>query len=459
MMDLPFSVPPPRPSGLSILEFDLKVITPILGGGVWARQLDNVDVIRTQTIRGHLRFWWRALTEDAASPKELYEREKAIWGGTGQAGKDKDATARSKVIVTVSGVSTDCGQDPSDLKPGDHGSYALWPARAPKGTGEDPAPRWKPGVKFHLRLTFPVASEVEIKKAISAWLCFGGYGSRTRRGLGKIAPDCDISRLLVPNAATAEELSRLLGEELFSTSQQSHTDWPRLRGVQIGFGKPNGKGETAWEMGLNWLRDFRQGAPPGDRMGFHSPGHARVGGAKNRPSISNWPEADKVRRLSPGTWEHTPNHNAESVLPRAALGLPIVAQFQRSDRNKNHVQEPGEFELRWQDGQGNVHDRLGSPLIVGAMPLADNKFVPFALWLGRGYPQDAKVVVIQHGRPLPGSEAKFDDLVAPGDLPRFNPLAVGQVAEAGTRMRTAFFNWLTTHHSNITVITEGGNGS
>jgi hypothetical protein len=39
----------------------LKTVTPILGGGYRTRKLDDMDVIRVPTIRGHLRFWWRAL--------------------------------------------------------------------------------------------------------------------------------------------------------------------------------------------------------------------------------------------------------------------------------------------------------------------------------------------------------------------------------------------------------------
>ena len=34
-------------------------------------------------------------------------------------------------------------------------------------------------------------------------------------------------------------------------------------------------------------------------------------------------------------------------------------------------------------------DRFASPLIVKALPLADNRFVPCALWLNRAYPVGA----------------------------------------------------------------------
>lgn len=256
----------------------------------------------------------------------------------------------------------------------------------------------------------------------------------------------------MPADPTDAALKHSLGPDLF-TAPKTLSDWPRLRGVQIAFANPNRSGEAAWHAALNWLRDFRQGEPNNGPMGYHSPDHARVKGQGNRPSISNWPEADKVRQLSSGTWTHTPKHNAEPVWPRAALGLPIIAQFQRNGRNNVRIEEPGNFELHWLDGSGNEHDRLSSPLIVGAMPVREGTFVPFALWLGRGYPAGAQVVVVQNGRTISRSAAAFDELVAPRDTARFDPLAVGQRAAAGIRMQTAFFDWLTSRDSNIRLLT------
>lgn len=57
-----------RPGGTCNLQADsvpvkltIEVVTPIYGGGVETRKIDGVNTIRVPTIRGHLRFWWRAL--------------------------------------------------------------------------------------------------------------------------------------------------------------------------------------------------------------------------------------------------------------------------------------------------------------------------------------------------------------------------------------------------------------
>lgn len=67
--------------GLCELRIRLEVVTPILGGSHLTRAIDDVDVIRAASVRGHLRFWWRALyASQCSSDEELYQRESTLWG-------------------------------------------------------------------------------------------------------------------------------------------------------------------------------------------------------------------------------------------------------------------------------------------------------------------------------------------------------------------------------------------
>lgn len=462
-MTLPFDVPTPRARGIRRLSLALQTVTPILGGGVVTRTVDAVDIIRSQTLRGQLRFWWRAVTADADSPAALYRRETALWGGIADNvnGEASQTVKKSLVRISVQVESPAALPDIEDhnIGGGAPGAYALWPAREQRSNGTPPAQRRKPGVKFRLTLSFPVAYEEEVQRTLSAWLCFGGYGSRSRRGLGKVAPACDESRARVPTAATVQELTRLLGPQALRSSDHL-TDWPRLLGGQIAVGSPSAKGEHAWLSALAWLNEFRQQGPNQGRLGNHNPAYARRRGVNTRPSISNWPEADKVRQLSRAPargWSHAPQHNAVPMWPRAAFGLPILAQFQRKARDGSRLSEPLDFQLQW-ELQGELHDRLASPLIVGGMPLNGGKFVPFALWLGRGYPEQGQVVAVRKGptaagySPILGSHAAFDELVAAGDTAMYAPLTAGQAAAAGLRLRTAFFTWLTQKHPNVRLL-------
>jgi CRISPR-associated protein Cmr1 len=137
-------------------------------------------------------------------------------------------------------------------------------------------------------------------------------------------------------------------------------------------------------------------------------------------------------------WQHDPaEHNGTPVWPRASFGLPIVGQFQRRGRDGSSYDEPPDFQLLWREAEGDVRDRLASPLVVKAMPLANGRFVPVALWLLRSYPQRGQVVLLWQGEaePVEGSAAPFDRLVADGDRALYMPLQ-------HKTMREAFGTWL-----------------
>jgi CRISPR-associated protein Cmr1 len=434
--DLPEARPRARRGGPMRTTFAaaVEVVTPILGGGSQTRTVDEVDVIRAATVRGHLRFWWRALRgHEFTEARELHDAERALWGCAGAEGQERSAV-EVRVDVLRSGEI-----DRSDIElQRTPGAYALWPARGERRVQTPPAPRRMPGTRFRLTLVAPTDLEGELRDVVRAWLLFGGYGSRTRRGLGsfRVVEDAGV---WLPADATATAFEALFGRSIFSPSANEAVDTPWLAGAALHVGTATSDAQLAWTTALGWLRDLRQGT------GGASGSRAREPGAQGRPSISNWPEADKIRRLSRlrrgDRWAHAPRHNATPVWPRAGFGLPIVGQFQQQSRSRipwrdlppdhpNHGEEPDGFELRWRSGEVE-HDRLASPLIVKALPLAGGRFVPCALWLHRAYPAGQ---VCLKGNPR--SAAPFGRLVAPGDTPQFSVLVDGR------SLREAFLGWL-----------------
>lgn len=423
----------------------LEVVTPILGGSPETRAIDDVDVIRAPSVRGHLRFWWRALyAAQYANSDALYQRESALWGRAAT-----DDGGRSVVQIRV-GVERAGGTDNSDIDlRRTPGAYALWPARAEKQHGQvvkPPAPRREPGTKFQitLKIAGTEKDEVEVRNALRAWILFGGYGGRTRRGLGslKVLPKPESKtkeevqadlRKWVPTDATHAALTDLFGLDIFAPPTRTPCDVPWVGGAAIHMGQVDSDAQRAWTTALDWLKEFRQGTTGQQGSRAREPRTGMV--QPQRPSISNWPEADKVRHFSrpkSGQWTHAPRHNATAAWPRAGFGLPIIGQFQTRGRSDNErYNEPGTFELRWR--AGNVeHDRLASPLIVKALPLADGTFAPCALWLNRAYPANGEVIL----RNVSNSQAPFDCLVANGDTARFSALA-GKAS-----LRQAFLDWL-----------------
>jgi len=435
----------------------LEVVTPILGGGTQTRAVDEVDIIRAATVRGHLRFWWRCLyAAQHPSASALYARESEVWG---RAATDEGGRSAVEICIDVERTG---GIDTSDINlQQTPGAYALWSARAERRQGQitkPPAPRRVPGTQFWLTLIAASSYEREVRNALRAWILFGGYGGRTRRGLGSLRVLEDPNSWL-PSNATYKAIEDLFGFDIFAKQKAGPGDVPCLGGAALQVGGSDRDAMEAWTTALDWLKEFRQGTS-GARQ-------ADPSGNNQRPSISNWPEGDKVRRLSSPKkglpWAHKPRHNGTPVWPRAGFGLPIIGQFQQQSRqarpgwkkgdktprnlyweelpssDPNYGTEPAGFELRWQSGN-TEHDRLASPLIVKALPLADGSFVPCALWLNRAYPEGGVIL-----RGVNNSLAPFDRLVADGDTTRFSALA------NKPSLRAAFLAWLQARY-NTTVV-------
>lgn len=448
---------------LEAFEVCLQSTTPILGGATAPRQVDTVDIIRVPTIRGHLRFWWRALyAHECASPKELADRERALWGGVG--GEE----TRSQVEVSVE-VDCDSAQREGALNDQSTAYYALWPARAPKNTDKPEAERWCQGLCFQLRLRVPAEHRREVENAVRAWVLWGGYGGRTRRGVGSLTVTREAAFWL-PSSARGDDLRNVFGgiPLLGHAPPGGARDVPMLQGACLLYGcREQSQSEQAWHQALGWLRDFRQKEAPAPNREPVSP-YAREKGEgeqkrperskgereQKRPGRSNWPEADKIRQLfkpssKSGQWAHLPRaeYAGAAAWPRVGFGLPIPIQFQRykrtrtgAPRQKYEDGEPPDVELRWHDGT-QVRKRLASSLIVKAMPLANGSFVPIALWLHRAWPE-GKAVLVRGEVPVPRCLAPFEPLLAPGDKPLYAPL------KAST-LREAFFGWLKSHHREV----------
>jgi CRISPR-associated protein Cmr1 len=476
----------------------LKVVTPILGGGPKLRSLDTVDIIRVPTVRGHLRFWWRALYgRQYDTPQKLYEAESALWGRPAD-----DDGGRSEVELRITDVRLNndgqsqesiateykaqsdwfaaqyrqlatLNQRISQLRnnaaPENQirqareqfntaketllnrhrqsryfdlrdprwvdvdGSYVLWTAGA---TGEDSlAVRWKPNVvTSNLTLIGPESEIANLRNVVRAWILFGGYGSRTRRGLGSLTVEGDERERrrwlpnLFENPAAGDLLSHLSGAVHFNRKifdqapGRMERELAQLTDARLYVdlrpaidGEPGTDSISAWNTAIRWLQRFRQDVGSG----------ARQAG----PGRSNWPEADKIRRIT-GDWSHghapRPEYTNAPAFPRASFGLPIVGKFKDRD-------DPDPFEMRWKSANGD-HDRLASALILKALPLANGNFLPMALWMDRGYPSGGKVYL--KGYPAdaahPDREADFDVLVAPRDIAQF----AGDVAAAVAGKKT-----------------------
>ncbi|MBX6351578.1 MAG: hypothetical protein IRZ11_08755 [Clostridia bacterium] len=328
----------------------------------------------------------------------------------------------------------------------------MWPLRGERATNTPAGYYREPGTSFRLVVRVEADAAARVREALLAWIVFGGYGGRTRRGLGSLMLRAvGEGSLALPEAPTREALARAFGRDIFAWEPSPATHVPRFAGAALAVGSPVPQAERAWETALTVLREFRQGTSggAGDRAREPDPGGGR------RPSVSNWPEADKVRHLAAhggsGRWSHKPRYGPDPAWPRAELGLPIVGRFQTNGRDGSRLIEPDPFEIRWEPASEArwPRDRLASPLVVKAMPLADGRFAPCLLWFERSYPPGRVVLHGAAGR-VRNSEAPFGKLLGEGDNPLYRVLdpsfaASAQGEAAGRRpargLRDRFFTW------------------
>lgn len=492
------SLPEPRAyrrtrKGGAYAEIDvcLRVVTPIVGGAPKPRTVDTVDGIRAPTIRGHLRFWWRALYGHRwPDPGELYAHESELWGRAGEA-----HGGRSKVELLLTEVSLpEARSFEWPRKTGDTDdvvkaatAFTMWPLR-PDREGKQPPGQFRPaGGQFRLIVRVPAVWEDDVRRVLTAWILFGGYGGRTRRGLGALTVVDGDARL--PGAPVLAAIHDALGTAVFSEVAGYVGDVALLAGASllVGASSVTVDAREAWGHAVCALRDFRQGttspiagsAPPRQPVpqdpsrpscsnaitSLTSSGASFVPHDPSRPSRSNWPEPDKIRHLSrlrqTNEWAHKPKYNAQPAWPRAQLGLPIIGRFQEFSREPRPEQpptdkgvkwlkwteldppreEPGDYQIIWtteEDGELVRHDRLASPLIVKPLPLTNGRFVPMALWLNRGFPAGQVALALgkrKSAPPIRRSRAPFQRLLAPGDSSSF--FAVNR-----PDLRTAYCEWL-----------------
>lgn len=414
------------------IEVRLKTTTPVFGGGVETGQIDHSRPIRVPSIRGQLRFWWRALRPAGESPEAMRAAEQRVWGGVG----DGQPQA-SPVSIAVGDITqlADDRVDESAVNLATVEGYVLWPTRI-KGDREKGLPRLQPGFEFTLVIDLPVAHREEVVDALRAWILFGGYGSRTRRGLGSLTVcGADQQQHWLPEEASAAALNTFFNRDIFATSSATADETPRLAGSLVAAMEtpsPNARGQ--WRNAIELLKDFRQ-----------KPEVAREAGAdSSRPGRSRWPEADKVRQLVGRKTGHEPRHNNTPAWPRAGFGLPIVGQFQQQRRDKRFYEpsEPKDFTIQWRSDEG-VMDRLASPLILKPLPLQNDRFAAVAIWLNRAEPPGEVVVKVKdrqsrltEEQQFNRSAAPFDRLVAEGDDCLVEPL------QGATSLRDAFVGWV-----------------
>ncbi|MEJ5297979.1 MAG: type III-B CRISPR module RAMP protein Cmr1 [Armatimonadota bacterium] len=418
---------PPAPPRRETISLELSLITPMFGGSTEAGQVDPDRPVNAKSIRGHLRFWWRACRAGQfASAEDMFRREAEIWGAAGEYGTDgKPVLGQGAVDLEVAikerGQPVPCAtyrkqkRDPTQYQSmpqfnDEYPAYALFPfqgklAKDRRGI-EVPPTKCLERLTFVLRLSVPGGVREEVDCALRAWILFGGVGARTRRGCGALAQAPPSDKWLHGLA------------DLFSP--HGRAEWamfPQLGGSCVLLGERQNHLQ-AWSTAVNLMRDFRQ-----------RPDFARNPGRDNRPGRSRWPEPDSIRDVRRQWAEgHEPSHPARPFYPRADLGLPIVFHFK--DGNRGDPQDPDPT----LEAAGKDKTRMASAIILKPVAISESQSVPLVLLLNTPHIYDEAA---------PGAKLKEvrGQSIARTEL--LNAAKAGQVApmKGEPDVRKAFLNF------------------
>jgi CRISPR-associated protein Cmr1 len=324
-------------------ERTYRFLTYVFGGGVKVdgarKDFDERTPIRVPSIRGQLRFWWRAVNPSkCVELKKLHARESEIFGST---------SSPSPLVITVKlqprlPRRVEFLEGKFKAKWGyENIAYGAFPLRDTDGNINHGVLHDYQEQKWTILLRYPRQHEEDVRAALWAWAHFGGLGGRTRRGFGAIE-EVDTQAM---SPSIDDGWARYVSGEAVA--------WPHIpklakHGLVISSALCS-DGKQALDFLLRAMRELRQGQI----------GRKYVDGS-NTPARSYWPEADAIRGL---TGERLPKHkerlSQSNKFPRAAFGLPIIFQFKDKVSSKTPIGDPRDTTLTPKD-----KNRLASRLIL-----------------------------------------------------------------------------------------------
>lgn len=427
MREVPRDVSPPkveRPAESSAAgdapavvreERHYRLITPLFGGGVAPQEADPVTPIRGTSIRGQLRFWWRACRGGrfGGDLAAMREAEAALWGAASTPGRP-----------TVSRISIEADAPPvadrfqaftvqEGKKPGsktivpDHriAAYAGFPLQPEYRTafpGMDTAKVMASGYEFSLTIAYLRDDEEDIEAALWAWETFGGIGGRTRRGFGALQLIKRGEHRVVPPLVEEVEQAIRKGLAIHVVSGPWPQGVPHLTQhstlLQIASLRQGANVLQSWKYLIDRLRAFRQGW--------------RDLNTRSRPEgRSQWPEPDEIRRrVNSSHPQHLPR-TTPRTFPRAAFGLPIIFHFKDARDG-----DPQDTTLK-----GVSAERLASRLILRPLACTGNRGVGIALVLDA--PTTPPGGLALDGAPSNPTQPAVTSNVSPGDAQAIPPLS------------------------------------
>jgi len=243
-----------------------KIITPMFIGD--ANQ--ELTSLRPPSIKGALRFWWRALnwgryfkSDIAQALRDLHEQEGKLFG---QAARDGVDGGQARFLLQVS-------EQPKLIRETDWPKNQTGSGYLGYGLMKDHTQAHREGfkenTKFSLSLIFkPKTSQADIdsiKETLEVWGLLGGLGARSRRGFGSIS---DSSNHL-DEAEYIKKINTLLDKYQHITDDPPYTAFSQHASFKIISSESTAR--FAHQQAGNLYKEYRLDLERKERISFGLP--------------------------------------------------------------------------------------------------------------------------------------------------------------------------------------------
>jgi CRISPR-associated protein Cmr1 len=316
-----FSANNPKENSMHTLTATYRIVTPMFLGDAEQKATE----IRPPSVKGALRFWWRALnwgrfrngTDDATALQNLHEAEAELFGAAADEKNNKLGQSQFLIQIMPARRSKESAW-PRNQTPSGYLGLGLFsmpghPQREGFMEQQDftVTLRFKPGTDERID-----KNEIQVRDALTALSLFGGLGSRARRGFGSVALITldGIPHSIKTKKDYASQLSELLSRypkteslppftafstqsrlALFATAQSARQAHEKFgRAYQQYRGQPSklrGRIKAGFGLPLTGVSPDRRASPL--LMHIHPVGGAFQAGTLYMPSVFH-PKWDKV---------------------------------------------------------------------------------------------------------------------------------------------------------------------
>ena len=206
---------------MKTIEARFRIVTPMFVGDASQR----ASSVRPPSIKGALRFWWRALNwtrcleeepQAASALRLLHQREARLFGSAAK----EDAGGQAGFLLQVEQPKTrrmESSWPVNNTGSGYLGYGLMESGRSDRGNYKQHREGLREATSFTVKLRFRLpdselpSAHSSLIEALEAWSLFGGLGSRSRRGFGSITLErLDGEKHLINRSQYEDRVRRIL---------------------------------------------------------------------------------------------------------------------------------------------------------------------------------------------------------------------------------------------------------